>query len=455
MKNSLSCFKLYDIRGKLGTEINDDLVYAVGRAIVRHFAANTVAVGCDARLSSGSLKHALISGIVNEGAKAINLGLTGTEEIYFASFCMDIDVGVEITASHNPIDYNGIKLIKRGGVPISAENDLLQIKNIVSDSGLIYRKEVAPSESVNITDSYVSHLLSYIELKNLQKMKIVVDSGNGVAGHVIDKIEEIFDSNNIPVEFIKINHEPDGTFPNGIPNPLIPENREITSRAVTEHKADLGIAWDGDFDRCFLFDENGVFIEGYYIVGLLAEAMLDKNKCGRIIHDPRLVWNTIDIVKRAGGIPVQSKTGHTYIKEAMRKENAVYGGEMSAHHYFRDFAYCDSGMIPWLLVTQLMSRKKMKISQMVAEMIKAYPVSGEINSVVDEPDVKINELYDKYKNDAINVEFTDGLSMEFGNWRFNLRKSNTEPLLRLNVEARNDKSLLSEKTLMLLSEIRG
>jgi phosphomannomutase/phosphomannomutase/phosphoglucomutase len=298
----------------------------------------------------------------------------------------------------------------------------------------------------SILTPFVDHLLTYIEPAAIKSLKLVVNAGNGAAGHVIDALEARFAQLRIPVTFIKVHHEADGSFPNGIPNPLLPENRAATAEAVKAHGADMGIAWDGDFDRCFLFDERGEFIEGYYIVGLLAAAFLVKHPGEKIIHDPRLTWNTIDVVTKACGLPIQSKTRHAFIKERMRAENAIYGGEMSAHHYFRDFAYCDSGMIPWLLVTELLSRSGKRLSKLVDERIAAYPCSGEINYRVNDVKQTIERILSHYLPQDPVVDRTDGVSVEFPTWRFNLRGSNTEPLLRLNVEARGDAALMAART---------
>ena len=289
---------------------------------------------------------------------------------------------------------------------------------------------------------YVEHLLGYLDVNQLKPLKIVVNAGNGAAGHVIDALEQNFAALNIPFTFIKVHHEADGTFPNGIPNPLLPENRASTANAVKQNQADFGIAWDGDFDRCFLFDEHGEFIEGYYIVGLLAEAFLKKHPGEKIIHDPRLTWNTMDVVKNSGGIAIQSKTGHAFIKEKMRAENAIYGGEMSAHHYFRDFAYCDSGMIPWLLVAELICTTNKPLSKLVAERIALYPCSGEINYKVNNAQSAIDRVLAYYAEQKPKIDNTDGISLEFADWRLNLRTSNTEPLLRLNVETKANRDTL-------------
>ncbi|MDN0076839.1 phosphomannomutase CpsG [Crenobacter sp. SG2303] len=432
----LSCFKAYDIRGRLGDELNEDIAYRIGRAYGQYIQAKRVAVGGDVRLSSASLKQALAHGLMDGGADVIDLGMTGTEEVYFAAFHLDVDGAIEVTASHNPMDYNGMKLVGRGARPISGDSGLREIQALAEASRFVPAAQRGQLTQQSVLEPYVDHLLSYLDLATLRPLKLVVNAGNGAAGHVIDAIEARFSERNVPVEFVKVHHQPDGSFPNGIPNPLLPENRAATEEAVRAHGADMGIAWDGDFDRCFLFDENGGFIEGYYIVGLLAEAFLVSHPSEKIIHDPRLTWNTIAMVQQAGGVAIQSKTGHAFIKERMRAENAIYGGEMSAHHYFRDFAYCDSGMIPWLLVAALMSRKQASLSSLVGERMAAYPCSGEINyRVIDVPAV-LARIEAAYESQALCVERTDGLSMEMADWRFNVRASNTEPLLRLNVESR-------------------
>lgn len=429
----LNCFKAYDIRGKLGEELNDDIAYRIGRAYAEFIKPKTVVLGSDIRLTSEPLKLAIAKGLMDGGADVIDIGMTGTEEIYFAASHLDVDGGIEVTASHNPLDYNGMKLVKRGAKPISGDTGLHEIKRLAEINEFPAITHRGNMTKQSILKPYVEHLISYINAKAIKPLKLVVNAGNGAAGHVIDALEASFKSLNIPVQFIKVHHEPNGNFPNGIPNPLLPENRAATSNAVLEHQADMGIAWDGDFDRCFLFDEHGEFIEGYYIVGLLAETFLAKNPGEKIIHDPRLTWNTIDVVKNAGGIPVQSKTGHAFIKERMRAENAIYGGEMSAHHYFRDFAYCDSGMIPWLLVAELLSTSNKPLSKLVSERIAKFPCSGEINFKVNSVKDSLRQVSQYFAQVGGVLDETDGLSLEFTDWRFNLRGSNTEPLLRLNV----------------------
>lgn len=430
--------------------------YRIGRAYGEFAKPKTVVVGGDVRLTSESLKQALSNGLRDAGTDVLDIGLSGTEEIYFATFHLGVDGGVEVTASHNPMDYNGMKLVREGAKPISGDTGLRDIQRLAEEN------QFAPADpahrgsyqQVSISDAYVDHLMSYINPANFKPLKLVVNSGNGAAGHVIDEIERRFKALALPVEFIKVHHEPDGSFPHGIPNPLLPECRQDTADAVKAHGADMGIAFDGDFDRCFLFDETGGFIEGYYIVGLLAEAFLQKQPGAKIIHDPRLSWNTIDVVNDAGGIPVMSKTGHAFIKERMRAEDAIYGGEMSAHHYFRDFAYCDSGMIPWLLVTELLCVKGQTLQQLVGDRMKAYPASGEINSKLTDPKTAIARVLATYQDDALLFDETDGISLEFPDWRFNLRSSNTEPVVRLNVESRADAALMTRKTAEILALLR-
>ena len=471
-ESNLSCFKAYDIRGKLGDELNPDVAYRIGYAYAKHLNAKRVVVGGDIRHTSEPLKLALAQGLMDAGAEVIDIGMVGTEEIYFASFYLDVDGGIEVTASHNPIDYNGMKLVGRDALPISGDSGLNEIRELAEHTESPFNASKPTASNVanapespaavknnvfsatdnankyseqSILEPYVQHLLTYIDAANFSPLKLVVNAGNGAAGHVIDAIEAQFKSTNVPVEFIKVHHEADGSFPNGIPNPLLPENRAATADAVINNKADMGIAWDGDFDRCFLFDENGRFIEGYYIVGLLAEAFLLKSPGEKIIHDPRLTWNTIDQVEAAGGKPIQSKTGHAFIKERMRLENAVYGGEMSAHHYFRDFAYCDSGMIPWLLVAELISVAGKPLSELVNERMAKYPCSGEINYRVADVSVILDKILKHFSVEKPVIDRTDGISLEFKQWRFNLRSSNTEPLLRLNVETRADAILMKAK----------
>ena len=436
----LTCFKAYDIRGKLDTELNEDIAYRIGRAYGQIYQPETVVIGCDIRLSSEGLKQATIRGLNDAGVNVLDLGMTGTEEVYFGAFHLDVQGGIEVTASHNPMDYNGMKLVRENARPISADTGLKEIQALAESGQFIEVSQKGHTEKYNILPEFVDHLMTYIDPAKICPMKLVVNAGNGAAGHVIDAIEVKFKELNIPVEFIKIHHEADGHFPNGIPNPILVENRDSTREAVIQHGADMGIAWDGDFDRCFLFDEKGQFIEGYYIVGLLAQAFLLKQSGEKIVHDPRLVWNTFDIVEQFKGEAIQSKSGHSFIKEKMHEHNAVYGGEMSAHHYFRDFAYCDSGMIPWLLAMAVLSETGKSLSSLVEEMIAKFPCSGEINFKVADTQVTIQKLFDHYAEQNPKIDQTDGVSLDFGTWRLNVRASNTEPLLRLNIESRRDRN---------------
>ncbi|MEE4610095.1 phosphomannomutase CpsG [Serratia marcescens] len=457
MSQSLTCFKAYDIRGQLGEELNSDIAYRVGRAYGEFLQPQSVVVGGDIRLTSEELKLALAEGLRDAGVNVLDIGVSGTEEIYFATFHLGLDGGIEVTASHNPMNYNGMKLVRSQAKPISGDTGLRDIQRLAENNSFaaVDPAKRGSYEKISIEKEYVDHLLGYVNTANFKPLKLVVNSGNGAAGHVIDAIESRFKQLQMPVEFIKVHHQPDGNFPNGIPNPLLPECREDTAQAVRQYKADMGIAFDGDFDRCFLFDENGGFIEGYYIVGLLAEAFLEKDGGAKIIHDPRLSWNTIDVVKQAGGVPVMSKTGHAFIKERMRLEDAVYGGEMSAHHYFRDFSYCDSGMIPWLLVAELLCIKNKTLGELVGDRMIAYPASGEINSKLQNPKAAIERVLNRYRPSALEFDTTDGISLEFADWRFNLRSSNTEPVVRLNVESRANPALMQKKTEEILALLRS
>nr|WP_320115303.1 phosphomannomutase [uncultured Desulfuromonas sp.] len=446
----LTCFKAYDIRGRLPDELNEEIAYRIGRAYAEFLKPQKVIVGRDVRLSSASLCEALAEGLTDAGVDVFDIGLCGTEEVYFATFSQNMDGGIMVTASHNPMDFNGMKLVREQSKPISSDTGLKEIQTMVAANRFAEPQRQGKVQALDVTEQYVDHLLSYIDVSVLKPLKVVVNAGNGCAGPTIDRLEKY-----LPFEFIKIYHEPDGHFPNGIPNPILPENRAATVDALKAHQADVGIAWDGDFDRCFFFDETGRFIEGYYLVGLLGLALLQSNPGAKIIHDPRLVWNTIDMVSEAGGQAIQCKSGHAFIKERMRSEDAIYGGEMSAHHYFRDFSYCDSGMIPWLLVLEIMGRTGNSLSSLVDQRIALFPASGEINRHVDDAQATIERVRAHYSPQAISEDFTDGVSLEFDQWRFNLRMSNTEPVVRLNVESRGDQALMEQKTAEVLEILGG
>lgn len=445
-------FKAYDVRGVYPTEVNEELAYRVGRIFSAMFAAETVVVGHDIRLSGRALVDALTEGLRHGGTKVIDIGQCGTEMIYFATAYLEADGGIMVTASHNPKEYNGMKLVRKGARPISGDTGLKEIGEMAVASNFVHAqvagKTLGELEKVDIVPAYIEHLLTYVDKSALKPMKIVANPGNGGAGPIMKELAK-----HLPFEFVSIFDELDGSFPNGVPNPILMPNREATAKVVRETGADLGIAWDGDFDRCFLFDENAEFIEGYYIVGLLAEVFLLKEPGAKIMYDPRLTWNTEAILERDGGVPVRCKSGHAFMKECMRQNEVLYGGEMSAHHYFRDFSYCDSGMIPWLLVAELMCRSGKKLSELVGARVDMFPCSGEINRKVEDSPAILKALEEKYADGE--QDKMDGLSVAYADWRFNVRTSNTEPVMRLNVETKGDKELLATKTAEILEIIGG
>ena len=449
MNYCVEAFGAYDIRGIYPKTVNEDIVYRIGRFLPGLIGARKIVVGNDIRLSGPALKEALVKGLTESGCDVLDIGQCGTEMIYFATAHLKLDGGIMITASHNPKEYNGMKFVRQEARPISGDTGLRDLEKLVANAVLPEKADnLGKMGKLDIVEEYVKHILSYVDIAQLRPLKVVVNAGNGAAGPILDVMEKY-----LPFELVKVHHTPDGNFPNGVPNPLLPENREVTAEAVRENGADAGIAWDGDFDRCFMFDEHGDFIEGYYMVGFLAKAFLQKNPGAKIIYDPRLTWNTEELVKDNGGIPVMSKSGHAFIKEKMRSENAIYGGEMSAHHYFRDFSYCDSGMIPWLLVLELLSQTGKSMSELMRERMDRYPCSGEINSKVKDADEVLTRIESEYGPQG-QITKVDGLSVALDNWRFNLRKSNTEPVIRLNVESRHDDTLVKQKTEELLKKIR-
>ena len=447
---NLNSFKAYDVRGRIPDEINDDLAYKIGQAYAAFVKPRSVAVGRDIRLSSAQLLQALTRGLLDSGVDVVDIGLCGTEGVYFATAAERFDGGIMVTASHNPPDYNGMKFVREGSRPISADTGLKDMAAMIRE-GRLPAPAAKPGtrRTLDTSAKYVDHLLGYVDRSRLRKLKVVVDAGNGGAGLFVDKLEP-----HLPFEFVKVRHDPDGTFPNGVPNPMLEENRKPTIDAIRRSGADVGLAWDGDFDRCFFFDETGRFIEGYYLVGLLAQTALEREKGARIVHDPRLTWNTIEIVRQYGGTPVLCKSGHAFIKQKMREVDGAYGGEMSAHHYFRDFAYCDSGMIPWLQVLERICTSGKSLAELVSERMRLFPCSGEINNRVPDGKGAIALVQRHYEKQAASIDFTDGLSREFGDWRLNLRGSNTEPLIRLNVESRGSADLLQQKTGEVLDLLR-
>lgn len=459
----LSCFKAYDIRGKYPSQLSESLAFALGQAVCSVLGAKNVILGYDARLSGKNLSGALASGLASSGARVESLGMCGTEEIYHATANgtdtagnESFDAGIMITGSHNPADENGFKLVRRGAVPVSSDSGLLEIKNEVEkilQAGQLKQDGTGHQHAAPVYErlrqDYLDWLVNYSNIASCsfaRPLKIVADAGNGCAGLVLSSLQK-----RLPFEFVCNQMEPDGNFPAGVPNPLLPEKRETTSHLVRQHKADFGIAWDGDFDRCFFYDSEGNFVEGYYLVGLMATELLRQFPGEKVIHDTRVYWNTREQVLANGGIPIMSKTGHAFIKERMRSENAVYGGEMSAHHYFRDFAYCDSGMLPWLLLACVLGRSGASLAELLEDRIRAFPCSGEINRRVSDPEIAIRSVMKTYASFATDQDNIDGINMEFRDWRFNLRMSNTEPLLRLNVESRADPQLLQDRTGEILS----
>ena len=444
--DKLKCFKAYDVRGKLGGELNEEIAYRIGRAIAQSLKAKTVVLGFDARATSPSLAEAVASGVCYSGADVLDIGLAGTEEIYSAVSAFNADAGVAVTASHNPIDYNGMKIVKKQSQPLS-DQEFLKIKYIAEETKFSCSNSSGSvkNKASSARKIYVDKILSFVNLQSLKPLKIVINSGNGAAGPVIDALNHKLKQSGVNTDFVYLHHKPDASFPNGIPNPLLENNRGATAEFVVRERADFGVAFDGDFDRCFLFDHRGTFIPGEYVIGLLSKVFRSREKGAKIVYDPRVIWNTIDVVTKCDGQPVLSKTGHSFVKATMRKHQAIYGGEMSAHHYFRDFQYCDSGMIPWLMIWQLLSESKSKLSDLIDKQINLFPSSGELNFTVTNPAKCLERVRDSFVDDFSAIEELDGLSLSFENWRFNLRKSNTEPLVRLNIETRGDQSLLEEK----------
>ena len=456
MPEELSCFKAYDIRGKIGSEINSEICYSIGRSFSDVMNAKNIVVGFDARETSSIFAHDVVSGITERGANAICLGLCGTEEVYWATNNFQACGGIQITASHNPIDYNGMKLVKKGSRPLEPNKEFSKIKELVRRNNFPKVNMGKILERGNeARDIYVNKVLSFISPGVIKDLTVVVNCGNGAAGPTFDCIEKRLKMLGSNLQFIKYNHNPNSCFPNGIPNPLLPDRHPFMKDKILENGADFGIAFDGDFDRCFLFDELGNFVRGEYLVGLLAEKFLRRGEQEVIVHDPRVIWNIKDVIESNSGTAIQSSTGHAFVKQKMRDYNAIYGGELSAHHYFRDFAYCDSGMIPWLITAELLCEKGLKLSDIIGERQKKFPSLGEFNFRVKDPENYIFKLTDYYKKTCSNIDHLDGASIEFNSWRFNVRASNTEPLLRLNLESRGDKELLLKQKEEITSIILG
>ena len=445
--SELTCFKAYDIRGEIGVNIDEGIAYRIGRAVAQHFGAQSVVIGFDARETSPAFAAAAARGAIDAGADVLDIGMAGTEEMYWAVTEFGACAGIEVTASHNPINYNGMKIVKSGSQPLDDAADFQVIKALAELQDWASPARVGETRDVAgaAREKYVDRVLGFVDVATLAPLKIVINSGNGAAGPTVDAITRQLAARGAPIEVIRVHHDPDSTFPNGIPNPLLPENHAVTADVVLREGADMGVAFDGDFDRCFFFDGAGRFVPGEYVVGLLASIFLDKEAGGKIVHDPRVIWNTQDIVAAKGGLAIQSKTGHAFIKQTMRAEHAIYGGEMSAHHYFRDFAYCDSGMIPWLLVAELVSKSGRSLADWVRDRFAAFPSSGETNFRVADAGTAIDRVLAAYRDKALSLDETDGVSLAFADWRFNLRRSNTEPLVRLNIESCGGSEGLSER----------
>ena len=456
-QKTLTCFKAYDIRGEINVDIDENIAYRIGRAVAQHFGSGSVVVGFDAREASPSFADAVVRGVCDAGSDVITIGMAGTEEMYWAVTEFGACAGIEVTASHNPINYNGMKIVKSGSQPLDDINDFQVIKALAGSQNWDEPKSVGENNNyaAKARLKYIDCVLGFVDVAQLDPMKIVINSGNGAAGPTVDAIIKRLEGQGAPIEFIRVHHEPDSTFPNGIPNPLLPQNHKATSDVVLREGADFGIAFDGDFDRCFFFDEAGQFVPGEYVVSLLSAIFLEKEAGGKIVHDPRVIWNTQDIVASKGGIVVQSKTGHAFIKQTMREHRAIYGGEMSAHHYFRDFAYCDSGMIPWLLVAELVSKSGRSLGDWVRDRFEAFPSSGEINFLVEDEGASIDRVLSAYRDKAVSLDEMDGVSLTFADWRFNLRRSNTEPLVRLNIESRGGAESLTAKVSEISEMIGG
>ena len=454
--SELTCFKAYDIRGEIGVNIDEGIAYRIGRAVAQHFSAKSVVIGFDARETSPTFSAEASKGARDAGADVINIGMAGTEEMYWAVTEFSSCAGIEVTASHNPINYNGMKIVKSGSQPLDDAADFQVIKALAASQEWVSPTRLGETRDLAgaARDKYVDRILGFVDVATLSPLKIVINSGNGAAGPTVDAIIDRLAAQGAPLDVIRVHHDPDSTFPNGIPNPLLPENHAATADVVLREGADMGVAFDGDFDRCFFFDGAGRFVPGEYVVGLLAFIFLEKEAGAKIVHDPRVIWNTQDIVAHKGGVAIQSKTGHAFIKQTMRAERAIYGGEMSAHHYFRDFAYCDSGMIPWLLIAELVSRSERSLGDWVKDRFAAFPSSGEMNFEVDEAGKAIESVLGAYRADALSINETDGVSLAFDDWRFNLRRSNTEPLIRLNVEGKGEANAL-ETHVSSIAELLG
>jgi phosphomannomutase len=442
-------FKAYDVRGVYPTELDEEGAYAVGRAYVEHFEPRRIAVGRDMRVSSPSMQRAVMEGAADEGADVLDLGLVGTEMVYFAVGELGLEGGVAVTASHNPKDYTGMKIVRRGALPVGGDSGLLDVRDRAVQVALSHKVEPRGSiEPYDVWPAYVDRVLSFIDVSEVKPLRVVVDAANGMAGVMLPPVLE-----RLPIDARTFYFEPDGTFPNHEPNPLLPENREFIVAKTLEEGADLGVAFDGDADRCFFVDDGGEFVPGDFVTALLAESVLEKQPAAKIIYDVRASWAVPDTIERAGGEPLINRVGHAFIKHRMRKEDALFGGEVSGHYYFRDFSQADSGVVPFLLMLELISKRGQKLSELLRPYRERYFLTGELNTPVADVPLKLQELKERFGPEG-RVSHLDGVSVDSDDWHFNVRPSNTEPLLRLNLEARS-KELMERKRDEVLSVIRS
>jgi phosphomannomutase len=442
-------FKAYDVRGIYPDDLDEAGAYAIGRAYVEQFEPRRIAVGRDMRLSSPQMAAEAIRGAADAGADVLDLGLVGTEMVYFAVGELGLDGGIEVTASHNPKEYTGMKIVRRGALPVGGESGLLDVRDralTIGDRQGAAAGTVAPYD---IWLAYVDRVLSFIDVSSVRPLKVVIDAANGMAGAMLPRVLE-----RLPIEVVRCYFEPDGSFPNHEPNPLLPENREFIVGKTLEEGADLGVAFDGDADRCFFVDDTGEFVPGDFATALLAESLLAKEPGAKIIYDVRASWAVPETIVRAGGIPLENRVGHAYIKHRMRKDDAAFGGEVSGHYYFRDFSQADSGVIPFLLMLELVSKAGRKLSEILQPYRSEYFITGEINTPVADVALKLQELKERYASEG-TVSHLDGVSVVADDWHFNVRPSNTEPLLRLNLEARGSEQKMEAKRDEVLSLIRS
>jgi phosphomannomutase len=442
-------FKAYDVRGIHPTEVDEDGAYRIGRAYVELFEPRRIAIGRDMRTSSPTMAEALIRGAAEAGAAVADLGMVGTEMVYFAVGELGLDGGIAVTASHNPKEYTGMKIVRRGALPVGGESGLLDIRDRAralsnGDPG----RAPGKVEAVDVYPAFVDRVLSFIDVGAVQPLRVVIDAANGMAGAMLPPILE-----QLPIETVRCFFEPDGTFPNHEPNPLLPENRELVVAKVKEERADLGLAFDGDADRCFFVDDTGEFVPGDFVTALLAESLLAKEPGGTVIYDVRASWAVPHAIERSGGVPLVNRVGHAFIKHRMREEGAIFAGEVSGHYYFRDFSQADSGTIPAVLMLELVSKAGRPLSEILRPLRERYHLTGELNTRVDDVALKLQEVKERFGPEG-EVSHLDGISVTAGDWHMNVRPSNTEPLLRLNLEAL-DAGLMERKRDEVLAVIRG